>query len=182
LKLLITGASGGLGRFACQLAFLAGAKVYAVSCRAGLLKLLNEDGVNPAGIFTTMKDAKAAGKYDLIVESVGGESLALALSAMNDGGVCASCGNSSGELTTFDARDFYLAKTNTRLQSIWLGQDIIQGNCTAKLSRIINFVKEGKLHTPIDEVLPWSRFIEASQRLLNGKVHGKIILSIKEEG
>jgi NADPH2:quinone reductase len=178
-KILITGAAGGLGRYACQLAGIAGAHVYAISRRLELPHLLKLDGVKLVRIFTSMTEAKTAGKYDLIVETIGGESLATALTALADGGVCASCGNSSGQPTVFDARDFYLMKTNTRLQSVWLGQDIMLANCTSKLSRLINLVKDGRLKTPIDAILPWSDFKEAAARLLDGRVNGKIILSVE---
>ncbi|MBA4166023.1 MAG: zinc-binding dehydrogenase [Chitinophagaceae bacterium] len=178
-RVLITGAAGGLGRYGCQLASIADANVYAISRRAELPDLLKQDGVKPAGIFATMAEAKAAGKYDLIVETIGGESLAIALTILADGGVCANCGNSSGQPTVFDARDFYLMKTNTRLQSVWLGQDIMSANCTSKLSRLIDLVRDGRLKTPIDAILPWSDFKEAAARLLNGGVNGKIILSVE---
>jgi NADPH-dependent curcumin reductase CurA len=75
-KVLITGSAGGLGRYACQLATLAGASVYAISRRRELPGLLQADGVEPIGTFASMAEAKAAGTYDLIVETVGGESLA----------------------------------------------------------------------------------------------------------
>ena len=178
-KVLITGASGGLGRYACQLAHISGAEVYAISRRPDLLNLLKKQDVEVAGIFASIKEAKVAGKYDLIVETVGGESLALALTALADGGVCANCGNSSGEATVFDARDFYLMRTNTRLQSVWLGQDILTGNCTIKLSRLIKLVQNGRLKTPIDRILPWSDFDAATAALLDGSVNGKIVLSVE---
>ena len=48
-RVLITGAAGGVGRFACQLAGIAGAKVFAVSRRQGLPRQLREDGIEPSG-------------------------------------------------------------------------------------------------------------------------------------
>jgi len=179
-KVLITGASGGLGRFACQLAHIAGAQLYAISRRGELPALLEEDGVAPVQIFNTMADAAAAGSYDLIIETVGGESLAIALTALSDNGVCASCGNSSGEMTAFDARDFYLMKTNTRLQSVWLGQDIQKANCADKLLRIVDLVARQRLRVPLDCVLPWTQIDEAIRRLLDNKVNGKIVLSVQD--
>jgi NADPH:quinone reductase len=51
-SVLITGAAGGVGRFACQLAALAGATVFAVSRRPDLPQQLQGDGVQPASVFT----------------------------------------------------------------------------------------------------------------------------------
>jgi hypothetical protein len=60
-RVLITGAAGGVGRFACQLAALSGASVFAVSRRNTLRDQLAEDGGAPAAIFPSAADARAAG-------------------------------------------------------------------------------------------------------------------------
>jgi len=177
-RVLITGASGGVGRFACQLATIAGARVYAVSRRPELERRLREDRVELMGIFSTMAAAKSAGEYDLIVESVGGESLGIAITALAENGICASCGNSSCEQTSFDARDFYLRKTNIRLQSVWLGKEMQAGNCTPRFARLIELVRDGRLRPPVHEELSWTRITEAAERLIQQKVNGKIILQV----
>jgi NADPH2:quinone reductase len=175
-RVLITGAAGGVGRFACQLAALAGAVVFAVSRRPELPRQLQEDGVHPAGVFTTMAEAKAAGAYDVILDSVGGDTLGVALTALSFGGICVNCGNSALQPTTFDARDFYL-KSNGRLHGVWLGRELA-GNCTPMLTRLAALVKQGRLHTPIDAELPWVSVAEAADRLMHQGVHGKIVLGV----
>ncbi|QSQ21393.1 zinc-binding dehydrogenase [Pyxidicoccus parkwayensis] len=175
-RVLITGAAGGVGRFACQLAALAGATVFAVSRRPELRRQLHEDGVQPAGVFTTMEEAKAAGTYDVILDSVGGDTLGVALTALSFGGICVNCGNSAQQPTTFDARDFYL-KSNGRLHGVWLGRELA-GNCTPMLARLASLVKQGRLRTPIDTELPWTRVAEAADRLMQQGVDGKVILAV----
>jgi NADPH:quinone reductase-like Zn-dependent oxidoreductase len=66
-KILITGAAGGVGRFACQFAAISKAQVFAVSRRSTLLQQLEQDGIKPAGVFTSITEAKLAGSYDLIL-------------------------------------------------------------------------------------------------------------------
>src|SRR3989440_1329528 len=74
-RALITGASGGVGRFAVQLASLAGAEVTGVVGRSERAAGLRELGA--ASVVTSIQEAQ--GLYDLILESVGGSSLAQAL-------------------------------------------------------------------------------------------------------
>jgi NADPH2:quinone reductase len=174
-NILITGASGGVGRFACQLASLAGAKVFAVSRRPELLQQLHEDGVDPSGIFNSVADAKIAGSYDLVWDSVGGESLSTALTALSRNGTCVNYGNSSRQPTSFDVRTqgwpFH------EIKCIWLGREPIR-NSTPILNRLAELVNQNKLRTPIDTILPWSRLAEAAERLLQQQVNGKIVLEI----
>src|SRR5918997_1699089 len=79
-RVLITGASGGVGQFAIQLAEMSGATV---------------TGVRSA--------EEASGAFDLILESAGGRSFAAAIDLVARGGVVVSIGNSSEEETTFNA-------------------------------------------------------------------------------
>jgi NADPH:quinone reductase-like Zn-dependent oxidoreductase len=174
-RVLITGAAGGVGRFACQLAALAGAKVFAISRRPNLLRQLQDDDVEPAGVFTTIEDARAAGEYDVILDSVGGDTLAIALVALSRDGICVNFGNSARQPTTFNVRasgwPFH------RKQCIWLGREV-PANCTPILTRLIGLVKQGRLHTPIDIELPWTSVAEAAERLIQQRVDGKIILNV----
>src|SRR5947209_3506103 len=103
-RVAITGAAGGVGRFAVQLAAQNGADVTAVVGRperaAGLEKL----GASEVVVGTLQSDGEP---FALILESVGGASLAAALARVGPEGTVVSFGNSSGEPTTFDATAFY---------------------------------------------------------------------------
>lgn len=175
-RILITGASGGVGRFACQVAWLAGAKIFAVSRRPALLGQLQLDGVKAEDIFTNMAEARLAGSYDVVWDSVGGESLAMALTMLSPNGICVNYGNSSRQPTTFDVRSSGWPFHGVRC--IWLGREPI-GNSTRILNGLIEMVKQDKLRTPIDTILPWTRVGHATQMLLQQQVHGKIVLEVK---
>jgi NADPH:quinone reductase len=176
-RVLVTGAAGGVGRFACQLARLGGAQVFAVSRRAELARQLEGDGVSPAAVFPTMADAKAAGLYEVILDSVGGETLAEALTALSVDGLCVACGNSSQKLTSFDVRDLYRRAAPPRLHVLWLGVQLT-ANCTPILSRLAALVAAGRLKTPIDAELPWTEVATAADRLVGQSVNGKIVLNV----
>jgi NADPH:quinone reductase-like Zn-dependent oxidoreductase len=174
-RVLITGAAGGVGRFACQLAALAGARVFAISRRPGLLQQLQADGVEPAGIFTNITEARAAGEYNVILDSIGGDTLAIALAALAQDGICINFGNSARQPTTFNVRasgwPFH------RKQCIWMGREV-PSNCTSILEHLIGLVNQGRLHTSIDIELPWTSIAEAAEQLIQQRVNGKIILNV----
>lgn len=145
-RVLVTGAAGGVGRFACQVAALSGAEVFAVSRRPELPVRLAQDGVASARVFADMAAAQAAGEYDVILDSVGGESLARALGALAPGGTCINCGNSSDGLTVFDVRPFYM-KADTSLHGFFLRPHRAAGRCALPLARLATLAASGRLRT-----------------------------------
>lgn len=174
-KVLITGASGGVGRFICQIAAAAGAKVFVLSRRTNFNQLLLEDNIIPEGIFVSMAEARAAGQYDIILDSVGGDTLGLALAALTQSGICVNFGNSSRQPTTFNVRS--TDWPFSRKQCIWVGREMPE-NCSEILQHLAALVKTRQLRPSIDALLPWTEIAEASERLLGQMVNGKIVLSV----
>jgi NADPH:quinone reductase len=174
-QVLITGTAGGVGRILCQLAHMAGAKVFAVSRRPNLQQQLTADGVITQAVFTTIEEAKTTGKYDVVFDSIGGNVVALALSTLTASGVCINFGNSSRQPTTFNIRSaewpFY------RKQLIFLGPEV-PADCTAVFTHIAKLVKEKRLHTSVDKELHWTSIAEAAELLVQQKVNGKIVLKV----
>jgi NADPH:quinone reductase-like Zn-dependent oxidoreductase len=112
-RVLITGGSGGVGQIAIQLAALAGADVFAISSRQQLHDQLGNLGAK--GVVAAIEDAK--GPFDLILESVGGSSLARAIDLVGPAGVIVTIGNSSEQKTTFNARTLF-AKGAARIYGL----------------------------------------------------------------
>ena len=98
-RVLVTGAAGGVGHFAVQLAGHLGADVTAVVGRPERGAELERLGASRVSV--GMPDA---GEYDLVLEAVGGESLAAALSMVAPGGCVVTYGCASGEPTTWRSR------------------------------------------------------------------------------
>ena len=71
-KVLVTGASGGVGHFACQLARQAGASVVAVVRRAERAASVKEMGAHEIVIGEDLSLARPFGPYHLIVDTLGG--------------------------------------------------------------------------------------------------------------
>ena len=173
-RIAITGAAGGVGRFAVQLAHAAGAHVTAVvgSPERGLgLPELGADevviGLDPEGA-----------AFDLLLESVGGASLAAALTRVSARGIVVSFGNSSNEPTTFDARSFY-RRGGPSLRGFFVTHELLEGQIgTAELARLVALVSSGRLRTEIDLGVPWTEAASAVAALLERRVRGKAVLAV----
>src|SRR5207249_12148187 len=111
-RVLVTGATGGVGDFAVQLARLAGAHVSAVVRRNDQAAAVRQLGAHEVVVGDEI--AKEP-KYDLIGDSVGGRTLGTALGALQRAGVCVTLGASASAEVAFDARE--LDRKSTRLNS-----------------------------------------------------------------
>src|SRR2546428_4355682 len=99
-RVLITGATGGVGDFAVQLARLAGAHVTANVRRADQVAAVRQLGAHEV---VAGEEIPRSPKYDLIIESVGGRTLGTALAALERAGVCVTLRVSASAEGTFDA-------------------------------------------------------------------------------
>ena len=173
-RVAITGAAGGVGRFAVQLAHAARAYVTAVvgspERERGLPALGADEvviGLDPEGA-----------AFDLILESVGGPSLAAALTRVSPYGTVVSFGNSSNEPTTFDARSFY-RRGGPSLKGFFVTHELLEGRIgTAELARLVELVSSGRLRTEIDLLVPWTEAASAVDALLERRVRGKAVLAV----
>ena len=171
-RVLITGASGGVGRFAIQLAHLGGAEVTALISKgsgraAGLRELGADDVVEDIG--------QLCGRFDLILESVGGATLGRLVTMVDPDGTLVMFGNSSAEPTTFDVRDVF-NDALVRLQGFELFYG--GGPFGPDLGYLARLVDEGKLDPQLAGAMPWDTIEEAMHRLQNREVAGKIAITI----
>src|SRR6202795_497576 len=100
-RVLVTGATGGVGDFAVQLARLAGAHVTASARRADQSAALRKLGAHEVVVGD---DIPATPKHDLVIESVGGRTLGTALGALERGGICVTLGVSPSPDAPFTRR------------------------------------------------------------------------------
>ena len=171
-RVLVTGASGGVGRFAIQLAHLGGAQVTAlVSSNSGRVA-----GLRDLGADEVVSDvAELRGRFDLILESVGGQTLGRLVTMVDPQGTLVMFGNSSGDLTTFNVRDIYLdAMIRLQVFELFFGGDPFGRD----LAYLVALVAEGKLDPMLAGQLSWEQMPEALERLRNRDVAGKIALTL----
>jgi NADPH2:quinone reductase len=176
-RVRVTGAAGGVGRYAVQLAHRAGASVTAVVGRPERERGLLELG---AGEIVGVDDTGEEPEFDLILESVGGGSLRDALMMCAPGGLVVSFGNSSRSPTGFSVSDFY--PKQARLVGFYLLTDMIDHPVGADLALLGDLVAKRSLHVEIAEVHDWSDASELLALLKARKLAGKAVLRVGREG
>lgn len=176
-RVLVTGAAGGVGRFAVQLAAAGGAKVTCVVGRPERGEGLESLGA--AGIVVGM--ASAPGPYDLVLESVGGASLAHALSVVAPAGTVVSYGRSAGEAATVDP-EWFITHNAAHLVGLLVFEEVERLGSTARdLSTLADLVAAGKLDPQVSIVAPWDEPDEPVRALLARQVPGKAVLRVADE-
>jgi NADPH:quinone reductase-like Zn-dependent oxidoreductase len=173
-RVLVTGATGGVGDFAVQLARLGGAHVTASARRAEQAPLLRQLGAHEVVVGDEIPPAP---KYELIVESVGGRTLGTALAALERGGVCVTLGVSAAAEVTFDARQFFLAGRTT-LYGFYLFSEVGGQPAAGGLRRLADLVAAGQLAPHISLERPWTDIARVAEDLMARRYPGKAVLTL----
>ena len=173
-RVAITGAAGGVGRFAIQLAHALHAGVTAVvgSPERG-------EGLPELGADHVVLALEPEGEpFDLILESVGGSSLAAALTRVSPDGTVVSFGNSSSEPTSFDSREFYRRGRPT-MRGYFVTHELLDGRIgSLRFDELVGLVISGRLRSEVDLVVPWTEAASAVTALLERRVRGKAVLTV----
>ncbi len=175
---LITGASGGVGDFAVQLAREAGAKVVALvrsEARAGRVR---EIGAHVVVIGEDASGAAAHGPYDLVFDGVGGDVLASALKLLALDGIAVSYGRTIGPTITFDLGQFF-GKGGLQLYGFILFHEVLRHPAGVNLARLAALIAEKRLQPYISVETSWTEIGEVAQQLLDRGYPGKAVLLVE---
>ncbi len=171
-RVLVTGASGGVGRFAIQLAKLAGAHVTAVARRTAGLAELGAHEVE------SKLDARGP-NYDVIVDAVGGPVLGVALTRIAPRGTVVNFAATTPDPVTYPTREFFSRAPGARLYGLYIFSELEHTRSGgADLRRLAELVAAGQLDPQIDLVAPWNDAVEAIEALLDRRVNGKAVLRV----
>jgi NADPH:quinone reductase-like Zn-dependent oxidoreductase len=173
-RVLVTGATGGVGDFAVQLARLAGAHVTASARRTDQAPALRELGAHEVLVGD---EIPATPKYDLVIESVGGRTLGTALAALQRGGVCVTLGVSASAEVTFDTRSFFVAGRTT-LHGLYLFTEFGNEPASVGLRRLADLVAAGQLAPHISIERSWTEIGQVAQDLMARRFPGKAVLTL----
>jgi NADPH:quinone reductase-like Zn-dependent oxidoreductase len=167
-RVLVTGATGGVGQFAIQLGVAAGATVTALVNRDDQQELARNLGAHH--VVTALDDD--VGPFELVLEGVGGHVLQASVHRLTPGGTVATYGTLAGpaQLSVLDFRSAPQGKV------VGFFHAYPQEEKGADLAQLAAFVASGRLKPLISLVRPWTQIQEVLQAMLDHKVPGKAVL------
>lgn len=170
-RVLVTGATGGVGRFAVQLARASGAHVTAlVRDPAASRQLLRSLGASD--VVETL-----TGEFDLIVDAVGGPIFGRAVEHVAARGIVVNLA-SRDETVTFRAACFERAR-GARIYTLNLFDELVrQGGGAADLTRLGALAADGRLDGQIELQASWRGTSRALEALLERRIGGKAVLRV----
>ena len=168
-RVLITGASGGVGRFAVQLAARAGAHVVAAVGSAARGAGLPELGA--AEVVVGLDDVREP--VFGVLDSVGGPLLAQAFTLLGEGGSAQSIGMASGQPTTIDFEAERQLSIRKRLEPF-----NVRAPFGPDLEYLLELLATGDLDPQIGLRDSWDNVTSAAQALLSRQVPGKAVLDV----
>ncbi|MES0862415.1 alcohol dehydrogenase family protein [Ruegeria sp. SCPT10] len=162
-KALITGASGGVGLAAVQLARLRGALVWGVTGAAKAEVVKSQGAVG-----TFDRDAPLpADMFDVVIDVVGGPAWANLILALKPGGHYAVSGAIAGPIVQADLRDIYL-------------RDITIRGCTHQspevFGRLVELMNVGHIKPLISQTYPLKDIAQAQEAFQSKALPGKLVL------
>ena len=173
-KVLIIGASGGVGTYAVQLAKAFGAEVTGV-CSTGKVDLVRSIGADHVIDYTQEDFADGVNRYDLILD-IGGNSLLSRLRrALAPKGTLVIVGGEGAKWTGVGRQLRALAL------SPFVGQRLtffVSKHRQADLETLGRFVEAGQLTPMVDRVYPLAEVADAIRHLEAGQARGKIAITI----
>jgi NADPH:quinone reductase-like Zn-dependent oxidoreductase len=172
-RVLVTGASGGVGRFAIQLAKLGGAHVTGIARRTEGLKELGADELAP--------EIDLDGPiYEAIIDGVGGPVLGAAIQRVAPGGTIVSFASTVTDPVSYPSRELFARAPRARVYGFYLFGELEHTRSgSTDLRRLADQVAEGRLDPQIDLTLPWTDAAQAIDALLDRRVNGKAVLRVE---
>lgn len=169
---LITGASGGVGSAAVQLAKRRGANVVAVSgeAKSDAVLALGADRVIDRN--ADLVDALGPNSVDVVIDLVAGSAFGSLIDVLRPGGRYAVAGAIAGPIVELDVRDLYL-------------KDLTFVGCTFQevevFENLISYIEAGEIRPVVAATYPLEEIRAAQERFLTKDFVGKIVLEIDHD-
>jgi len=179
-KVLINGASGGVGTFAVQIAKSFGTEVTGV-CSTRNVDLVRSIGADHVIDYTKEDFTRSEQRYDLIYDLVGNHSFSERRRILNPNGICVMAGlGGAGWHEGFASR--LLGELNGYLRSRFTRQKFIayiaQFN-KADMSILADLMQSGKVTPVIDRTFKFSETADALRYLETGHARGKVVVAVQ---
>ena len=166
-RVLVTGASGGVGSASVQLAVRRGAEVIAVAGSDKLADCLALGAMRAVPSGASLRELLGADAIDVVIDVVGGAAWPELLDVLRPGGRYATAGAVAGPLVTLDLRTLYL-------------KDLTLLGCTAHTAgvfeAVIGCIERGEIRPLVARTYPLAE-LAAAQRDFAARRHvGKLVV------
>jgi NADPH:quinone reductase-like Zn-dependent oxidoreductase len=174
-RVLIIGASGGVGTYAVQLAKAFGAEVTGV-CSAAKADLVRSLGADHVLDYARDDFADGSRRYDLILDTGGNATLSRLRRALTPKGTLVIVGGEGGgKLTGMGRQIRAVALSPLVRQRLTL---LVPKEHSSELERLTELIESGAVAPSIDRTYPLAEAADAMRQLVAGQVRGKIAISI----
>jgi NADPH:quinone reductase-like Zn-dependent oxidoreductase len=171
-KVLICGASGGVGTFAVQIAKALGAEVTAV-CSSGKADLARSLGADHVIDYSKEDFSRSGARYDLVVAVNGSRPLGDYRRALNQGGTCVFIGGTMGQILRFLVFGrLYKNSRNGKIAAF-----IMKPN-KEDLLFLKGLIEGGRVNPAMDRNFPLAKVADALEYLHEGHARGKISVTV----
>lgn len=166
-RVIITGASGGVGSAAVQLAKCRGAEVIAVAgaAKSGEIQALGADRVVPRG--ERLVEALGAGSVSVAIDLVVGEQWPELIELLGRGGRYATAGAIAGPLVELDVRTLYLK--DLTFYGCTFQEDVVFDN-------VVRYIEQGRVRPFVAKSYPLADIVQAQEDFIAKKYAGKLVL------
>ena len=168
-QVLVTGASGGVGSAAIQLARARGAQVIAVTSPAKSEALRRLGAERTLAREDSVVEKLGRDSIDVVVDLVAGPQWPELLDVLRPGGRYAVAGAIGGPLVELDVRTLYL-------------KDLSLFGCTVLepevFSKLIDHIESGRISPVVAETFPLEQIADAQAAFISKKHIGKIVLTL----
>jgi NADPH:quinone reductase len=173
-RLLLTGASGGVGHYLVELAAAVGAKVTAVTSTPARGERLLELGAD--AIVTSVE--RADGRFDVAIDSVGGDVFGQALLKLGRDGLMLWYGQASLEPARADFFAVLDGPVDVTIRSVVYWTEAARD--AEDLATLVDLVSTGRLHPEIGEIADWTETPRVLAAVRDRRVRGNAVLTLPQ--
>lgn len=177
-KVLVDGASGGVGHIAVQLAAASGAIVCGHVRREEMRGAIAQWCNGGVAVGASIEAARTHGPFHLVLDSVGGQTLASAMTMLRPTGTCVTFGVSEAPTATFESGTFF-RQGGARLIGLIIFEELARVEpARIGLALLADLVARKVLKPSIEVEAPWTDIGRVATDLMERKFSGKAVLHV----